>query len=114
MNTRKYILIAFLLGVAFSLINSLSSDKKELTINTINKDDSVLDVSLKMHESLDLLEFSSNETISRVLIHDSNGKVIRKEKPTSNVIYLNELKNQELFVSFISTNNNMAFKSILF
>ena len=107
----SFIIVSLLL-IGFSKLN-YNNQPKQVKIASIYKDVSTLDVSLEMNRELNALEFNSADKINSVLIFDSKGDMIRKEKPTSNTIDIKELKNQELCISFVSE-DKIAFKSILY
>ena len=107
----SFIIVSLLL-IGFSKLN-FKNQPKQVKIASIYKDVSTLDVSLEMNKELNTLEFNSTDKINSVLIFDSKGYMIRKEKPTSNTIDIKELKNQELCISFVSE-DKIAFKSIVY
>jgi len=100
-----------LLFVGFLQMNLNKHQKVKIV--SIYEDVSNLDVSIEINKKSNILKFNSTDKIDSVLIFDSKGKMIRKEKPTSNTISIKELKKQELFISFISS-DKIAFKSILY
>jgi len=114
MFKSKYIIIAFfLISLSFIGLKFGLGKCNNVKILNICEDVSSLDVELTMNKKLNVLEFNSSEAISSVLVFDSKGEIISREKPINNSISLNSIKEKELIVSFIS-NNKLAFKSILF
>lgn len=86
---------------------------KQPQIATIYADVSNLDVNLQLNNKQKTIKFTSVDDILSVLIFNSKGEVIRKDKPKSNIISIKDIKDQELYLSFISS-DKIAFKSILY
>jgi len=114
MFNSKYIIITFfIIGLSFIGVQFGLAKYNNVQVFDIYNEVTGFDIDLAINKKSKELEFYTIETINSVLVFNSKGEVISKKTPINNAIYLNNIKEKELIISFIS-NNKLAFKSILF
>lgn len=113
MFNKKIISIFFvILSLLFIRFVSLR-EKPQMEIVSVFEDENSLKLNLEINKKFNSLIFSSKESIENILFFDKEGNMIKKIKPTSNVILLNEFKQQDIYITFIS-NDKISFKSIIY